>query len=109
MKLSYLYIIKCSDNTYYIGVISNLDCRMDKHHSGYYPSCYTASRRPLELAFYAEFTDINIAIEKEKQVKKWSKEKKEALIKGDFDKLQWISECRNSTHYQYNPNKKNEE
>jgi len=108
MKLSWIYIIKCSDNTYYTGVTSNLDGRMEKHHSGYYPNCYTAKRRPLELAFYAEFTDINIAIEKEKQIKNWSNGKKEALINGDFDKLQWLSECRNSRHHKYDPNKKEE-
>lgn len=87
MKLSWIYIIKCSDNTYYTGVTSNLDGRMDKHHSGFYPNCYTASRRPLELAFYAEFTNIKIAIQKEKQIKKWSRAKKEALINEEYDSL----------------------
>jgi putative endonuclease len=60
---------------------------MFQHNSGFYPDCYTFSRRPVALVFYAEFTDINIAIEKEKQIKKWSKAKKEALIKGDYDSL----------------------
>ncbi len=87
MKVSYVYILKCSDETYYTGVTSNLDARMMKHESGFYPDCYTAKRRPLELVFYAEFTDINMAIEKEKQIKKWSRAKKEALINGDFDAL----------------------
>ena len=48
---------------------------------------YTHQRRPVELVFYAEFTDITIAIEKEKQLKKWSKAKKEALIKNEYDSL----------------------
>jgi putative endonuclease len=87
MKQSYVYILKCSDDTYYTGVTSNLESRMFKHETGFYPDCYTASRRPLLLAFYCEFTDINLAIEKEKQIKKWSKAKKEALIKEDFDAL----------------------
>ena len=43
------------------------------------------------MVFYAEFTDINIAIRKEKQIKKWSKKKKEALINGDFDQLPNLS------------------
>lgn len=87
MKLSYVYILKCSDSTYYTGVTSNLTQRLFRHETAYYPDCYTASRRPLELVFYCEFTDINIAIDKEKQIKKWSRAKKEALIKGDFDAL----------------------
>ena len=87
MKQSYIYILKCSDSTYYTGVTSNLTQRMFQHNSGFYPDCYTFSGRPVALVFYAEFTDINIAIEKEKQIKKWSKAKKEALIKGDYDSL----------------------
>ncbi|CAM4086463.1 GIY-YIG nuclease family protein [Flavobacterium sinopsychrotolerans] len=87
MKQSYVYIIKCSDGSYYTGVSSNLSSRLYKHNFGFYPDCYTFNKRPLELVFYCEFTDINIAIEKEKQIKKWSKIKKEALINGEFESL----------------------
>ncbi|WPR71634.1 GIY-YIG nuclease family protein [Flavobacterium sp. NG2] len=87
MKQSYVYILKCSDDSYYTGVTSNLTDRLFKHNSGFYPTCYTFNKRPLELVFYAEFTDITLAIEKEKQIKKWSRAKKEALINGDYDSL----------------------
>lgn len=87
MKQSYVYILKCADNTFYTGVTSNLTQRLFQHQSGYYPECYTFKRRPLELVFYCEFTDINIAIEKEKQIKKWSQAKKLALINDDYDSL----------------------
>jgi putative endonuclease len=87
MKQSYVYILRCSDNSYYTGVTSNLESRMFKHNSGFYPDCYTVLKRPLELVFYYEFTNINLAIEKEKKIKKWSRAKKEALIRGDFDTL----------------------
>ena len=87
MKQSYVYILKCSDGTYYTGVTSNLENRVFKHDSGFYPECYTYKRRPLELVFYCEFTDINFAIEREKQIKNWSKAKKEALINGNYDAL----------------------
>lgn len=87
MKQSYVYILKCSDNTYYTGVTSKLTQRMFQHNSGYFPDCYTFIRRPLQLVFYCEFTDINLAIEKEKQIKKWSIAKKKALINGDYDAL----------------------
>jgi putative endonuclease len=87
MKQSYVYIIKCSDKTYYTGVTSNLEQRYFKHESGFYPECYTFNRRPLELVFYCEFTDINLAIDTEKQIKKWSRAKKEALINNDYNLL----------------------
>jgi len=87
MKKSYVYILRCSDNTYYTGVTSDLDIRLSQHESGFHKNSYTYQRRPVELVFYAEFTDITIAIEKEKQLKKWSKAKKEALINNEFDSL----------------------
>jgi len=87
MKQSYVYILKCSDGSYYTGVTSNITKRVYEHQIGHYPDCYTISKRPIELVFYCEFTDINLAIEKEKQIKKWSRVKKEALINGDFDAL----------------------
>jgi putative endonuclease len=87
MQQSYIYILKCSDNSYYTGVTSKLEQRLFQHNIAFYPDCYTASRRPLELVFYAEFTDIKLAIEKEKQIKKWSRAKKEALINDDYEAL----------------------
>jgi putative endonuclease len=87
MKKSYVYILKCADQTYYTGITSNLTKRIFEHESGKHKDSYTSTRRPIELVFYAEFTDINTAIEKEKQVKKWSRTKKEALINGNFEDL----------------------
>jgi len=87
MKLSYVYILKCADATYYTGVTANLDKRIIEHYNGIHPGSYTAKRRPLRLVFYAEFTDIQLAIMREKQIKKWSKAKKEALIEGSFEEL----------------------
>ncbi len=84
MKPSFVYIIKCSDGTYYTGITSNQEKRIFEHKSGKHPDSYTFSRRPLSLVFFCEFTDINFPIEKEKQIKKWSRVKKEALIIGDF-------------------------
>ena len=87
MKQSYVYIIKCSDDTYYTGVTSNLEKRFEEHKSGKHKDSYTYYRRPLELVFYAEFTDVNLAITIEKQIKKWSRVKKEALINGAYEEL----------------------
>ncbi|GAB4156711.1 MAG: GIY-YIG nuclease family protein [Winogradskyella sp.] len=87
MKQSYVYILKCSDDSYYTGVTSNLQKRINEHKTGLHKDSYTYSRRPLKVMFYAEFTDINLAIKTEKQIKNWSRPKKEALINGEFEKL----------------------
>ena len=86
-KTYYVYILKCKDNSYYTGITSTLSKRMFEHQSGKHPDSYTYKRRPLELVFYAEFTNVGMAIEFEKKIKKWSRVKKEALINGEFEKL----------------------
>ena len=91
MQTSYVYILKCSDDSLYTGVTSDLTKRMYQHDSGFYLSCYTFKRRPLKLVFYAEFTNISMAIDTEKKIKKWSRAKKLALIKGDFVLLSNLS------------------
>ena len=80
MKQSWVYILKCNDDTYYTGVTSNLTLRILKHDSSFYENSYTSSRLPAELVYYCEFTDITVAIKMEKQIKKWSKAKKKHLL-----------------------------
>jgi putative endonuclease len=58
-----------------------------EHQDGKYRESYTYTRRPVTLEFYQEFMDPNQAIMVEKQLKKWSKAKKEALIDNEFEKL----------------------
>ena len=87
MKIFYVYILECSDRTFYTGITSNLAKRLESHKTGKYKDSYTSTRRPVELVFYCEFTDPNLAIEKEKQIKKWSRAKKSALISGSYEKL----------------------
>ena len=87
MKPFYVYILKCSNNTYYTGFTSNLEQRIFEHQAGKHQESYTYKLRPIELVFYCEFTNVEIAIETEKQIKKWSKAKKEALINDEYDKL----------------------
>ena len=87
MKVFVVYILKCSDGTYYTGMTSNLEQRLVSHEQGRYKDGYTDARRPVQLVFHCEFTEAHHAISTEKQLKKWSKAKKEALIKGEFDIL----------------------
>lgn len=87
MKIYYVYILKCSDKTYYTGITSNLEKRVFEHQQGKHQESYTYKRRPVELVFYAEFSDVGFAIDTEKQIKKWSRAKKEALINSEYEKL----------------------
>lgn len=87
MKTYYVYILECSDKSFYTGFTSNLASRIISHQSGKHKDSYTYSRRPIKLAFYCEFTDPNLAIEKEKEIKKWSRAKKIALINENYNAL----------------------
>ena len=88
---SYVYILECSDGTYYTGMTSDLEDRIRKHHAGAFSTCYTFKRRPLTHRFTREFDNIINAIAFEKQVKGWSSAKKLALINGDFEELKRLS------------------
>ncbi len=99
MKEYYVYIIKCADNSYYTGVTRDLLQRLQQHESGYNSKSYTHNRRPVRLVYYCVFSDINDAILFEKQIKGWSRKKKEALIDGNFNKLKELSICANDTHF----------
>jgi putative endonuclease len=95
----YVYILKCGDDSYYTGVTNNLEKRIKEHETGTDPNSYTFHRRPVTL-FHAEiFHDINQAIAFEKQIKGWSRKKKEALANRDSEKLKELSACKNETHY----------
>ena len=77
----------------------NIDRRFDEHNYGLNKECYTYNKRPLELVFCTEFNDVNQAIAFEKQVKGWSRKKKEAIINDNWDDLKKLSECLNETNY----------
>jgi putative endonuclease len=98
MKIYIVYILKCSDYSYYTGVTNNLERRFAEHSAGIHPTAYTHSRRPLQLIFYRNFRYINDAIAFEKQVKKWSRKKKEAIGNECWDELKTLAECQNDTH-----------
>ena len=99
MKPYYVYILRCRDASYYIGITNNLERRLEEHVGGINKRCYTYSRRPLELVFYEEFSDPNKAIEYEKRLKGWSRKKKEALINSNWEQLKELSVCRNSSSH----------
>lgn len=94
----WVYILKCSDGSYYTGVTNNLERRLGEHQRGDHVG-YTSERLPVELVYSQEFHYPIEAIEAEKQVKNWSRAKKEALINGDFKLLHKLAECKNESHF----------
>ena len=90
MKRAWVYILQCSDGSYYVGCSTNLAQRMEQHEQGTF-SGYTAKRRPVVLKWSGETNDINSAIAAERQIKGWSRAKKEALIRGDWEALHELS------------------
>lgn len=95
----FVYILKCSDNTYYTGITNNPERRIDEHNSGENKNSYTAQRLPVEMIYCEKFTDFNLAIMWEKKIKDWSRKKKEALIKENWDQLKILAACKNySSH-----------
>jgi len=95
----YVYILKCSDGTYYTGVTNNLERRLLEHKIGFNKTSYTYTRRPFTLVYHINFTDINEAIKWEKKIKDWSRKKKEALISENWGDLVELSKGRNYDEY----------
>jgi predicted GIY-YIG superfamily endonuclease len=94
----YMYILKCSDGSYYVGSTINLEQRLTQHQAGEGAN-HTKKRLPVELVYYEEFQRIDEAFYREKQVQGWSRKKKEALIENKTENLHFLSECKNETHH----------
>lgn len=81
--MPWVYMLRCSDNSLYVGMTKNLDIRYAQHIDGTFGG-YTAARRPVLLVWQAEVQTANQAFELDRKLKGWSRAKKEALIQGDF-------------------------
>jgi putative endonuclease len=88
-------MLRCSDGSYYVGVATgdDLSKRLAEHQSGAYPG-YTSTRRPVHLVWSDHFDRITDAIEVERKLKGWSRAKKEALIKNDWEAIELLAKRR---------------
>ena len=94
---AWLYILRCADCSYYTGTTrATLELRLAEHNSGHYDG-YTAKRLPVALVYSQWFDRITDAIAAERQVKGWSRAKKEALIRGDFDALKVLAKRKSQS------------
>jgi putative endonuclease len=99
MKLMYVYILECADGSFYTGVTNNVGRRFIEHTTGLHDTAYTFERRPVRLVFCREFSKPMKAISFEKQLKRWTRAKKIALINNELGKLHKLAECQNESHY----------
>ncbi|HFE8532824.1 TPA: GIY-YIG nuclease family protein [Legionella pneumophila] len=91
----WVYILQCSDKSYYTGQTDNLEKRLTQHQDKMIPGCYTSTRLPIQLKFSQEFMSREEALSAERQIKGWSRKKKEALINGDWQALSDYSKRKN--------------
>ncbi|MBL7872534.1 MAG: GIY-YIG nuclease family protein [Cyclobacteriaceae bacterium] len=92
----YMYILKCANDSYYTGSTIDLENRLHQYQNGEGAN-FTKKHLPVELVYYEEFQRIDQAFNREKQVQGWSRKKKEALFRGEYQKLPELS--KNYTQY----------
>lgn len=89
-----VYILKCADGSYYTGLTRHpVEERVGEHNAGVVPG-YTSQRLPVELVFVEVFDRLDQAIPRERQIKGWSRRKKQALIAGDYAGLEPLAKRR---------------
>jgi putative endonuclease len=87
-----VYILECCDGKYYVGLTNNLSARLEMHSSGRGPD-FTASRLPVHLAYQESFEALDEAVRRERQLKGWTRAKKEALISQNLQLLSEVARC----------------
>lgn len=93
-----MYILECSDGSYYTGSTNNLELRLHQHLNGE-GAVYTRKRLPVKLLYFEQFTRIDDAFFREKQVQGWSRKKKAVLINDMSDNLHDLAKCMNETSH----------
>jgi len=91
--MAHLYILRCANDSLYVGSTDNIEERIKKHKSGW-GSQFTGSHEPIELVYTEEYTTYKEAFKRERQIKGWSRAKKEALITGDIELLKQLSKSK---------------
>ncbi|MCI0556138.1 MAG: GIY-YIG nuclease family protein [Anaerolineae bacterium] len=84
--MAWMYILQCSDDSYYVGSTRNLDLRFSQHQSRK-GSRYTSGRLPVQLVYCEEYDRVSDAFYREKQIQGWTRRKREALINGSPELL----------------------
>ncbi len=91
--MAWVYLVRCADQSYYVGSTIDLSARVTQHNNGG-GAKYTEHRRPVVLVWAMEFDEIRQAYSAEKQIQNWSRAKREALIEGRLDDLPALARGR---------------
>lgn len=93
MGAAWVYIVECRDGSFYTGMSTQLPERLSQHELTETNS-YVAVHGFGKLLWTSEFPNVLDASKAEKQIKGWTRAKKEALITGDFERLHELAKCR---------------
>jgi predicted GIY-YIG superfamily endonuclease len=85
----FVYILRCADNSLYIGSTDDIDRRVMTHNDGR-ASSFTATRRPVVLVYSERYPTRQSAVARERQLKRWTRAKKEALAAGELALLKTL-------------------
>jgi putative endonuclease len=91
VKTYYVYMLLCSDGSFYVGITNDVERRVAQHNLGWDPDSYTHSRRPVSVVHSSDFGWIEDAIRWEKQLKGWSRKKKQALVRNDWEAIHQLA------------------
>jgi predicted GIY-YIG superfamily endonuclease len=91
----WVYMLKCVDGSYYTGHTDSLEVRIGQHEAGAITGCYTHSRRPVTLVFSQPCATREEALAAERQIKGWSRAKKEVMIAGKWDEVSRLARSGN--------------
>ena len=100
--MAWMYILECGDGSYYVGSTTNLDLRIAQHEAGA-GARYTSRRLPVKLMYWEEYERVEDAFQREKQVQKWSRAKRKALIAGNEELLSVLAKKKFGKSAHSNP------
>ncbi len=88
--MCFVYILQCADQSFYVGITQDLDARLKAHNDGR-GAVYTFKRRPVSLVYSEKCESDTRGLARERQLKRWSRSKKQALVSADLEKLKRLS------------------
>jgi putative endonuclease len=91
--MCFVYILRCSDESFYVGTTQDLDARLKAHNDGR-GAAYTFKRRPVSLVYWERYESNTQGVARERQLKRWSRSKKQALVSADLQKFKYLSRSR---------------
>ncbi len=85
----FVYVLRCTDGSFYVGETNDVLSRLARHNNGT-GATHTAMRRPVQLVYVEEYSNRDDCLKRERQLKRWTRAKKEALVAGDATTLKTL-------------------